>query len=250
MSNTIHQSNPVAIVTGSARRIGREIVIALHAAGFNVVVHYRSSSQKAQELVNRLNQERSDSAILAQADFAFVAEAATVAQKARQHWGRIDVLVNNASAFYPTTVGATSELQWQSLMDSNLKAPYFLVQNLLADLCANQGVVINIADIHGQKPLKGYAVYSIAKAGLVMLTQALAKDLAPDVRVNAILPGVSCWAEGHTWSAAQQQKLIERMPLKRMADPADIARAVLFFIEAKTVTGQLLAVDSGRMLRM
>lgn len=247
-SGTTTHEGKVVLITGAARRIGAVIARTLHAQGMNVLLHYRSSSADARVLQEELNALRPDSVALLGADLCRLDELNALATDAAARWGRLDALVNNASAFYPTALGTVTEAQWDELTGSNLKAPFFLSQALAPALAERAGCIVNIADIHGEQPLKGYSVYSIAKAGLVMLTRSLARELGPAVRVNAVAPGAILWPEADIGSAAQQ-KIIARTALKRQGDPEDIARAVRFLIgDAPYVTGQVIAVDGGRSL--
>lgn len=248
------QTHPVtvALITGAARRIGAEIARTLHADGMNVVLHYHTSAKEAQHLCASLNQVRAASAITVCADLAKMADLEMLSVKAGQAFGRLDVLVNNASRFYQTALGSVTESAWEDLLNSNLKAPFFLSQYLAPYLAAHQGCIINIADIHGERPMHDYAAYCISKAGLLMMTKSLAKELGPDIRVNAVSPGAMIWPEGgNVLSEAAKQNILERTALKRLGDPIEIAKAVLYFARsANYVTGQVLAVDGGRLLRI
>lgn len=236
-----------ALITGAARRVGAELARALHGAGANVVLHYRSSEREADALARSLNAGRPRSAVTAQADLLETARLAPLVARATAEFGRLDILVNNASSFFPTPFGKIDEREWDSLIGSNLKAPLFLAQAAARELSAARGLVLNLVDIHGLRPLKRYSVYSVAKAGLIMLTKSLARELAPDVRVNAIAPGPVMWPE--TADAELQEKIVSRTLLKRPGSPADVARAALFFAtDAPYVTGQVLAVDGGRSI--
>lgn len=235
-----------ALVTGGARRVGAAIVRGLHAAGANVVLHYRSSADDAAELARTLNGLRPGSVILAECDLLESAQLPGLVKVAEEAFGGLDVLVNNASTFYPTPVGDITAIDWDDLIGSNLKAPLFLSQAAAPLLKDARGLIVNLADIHGMKPLRRYPVYSIAKAGLIMLTKSLARELGPHVRVNAIAPGPILWPEDGLDTALQEQ-IIDRTALKRLGSPEDVARACLFFAtEAPYVTGQILAVDGGR----
>jgi pteridine reductase len=235
-----------ALVTGAARRVGAAIVRGLHAAGANVVLHYRSSADDAAELARELNGVRPGSTILAECDLLETAQLPALVKVAADAFGGLDVLVNNASTFYPTPVGDITEIDWDDLIGSNLKGPLFLAQAAAPLLKEARGVIVNLADIHGIKPLRRYPVYSIAKAGLIMMTKSLARELGPHVRVNAIAPGPIMWPEDGL-DTALQEKIIDRTALKRLGSPEDVARACLFFAtEAPYVTGQVLAVDGGR----
>ncbi|MEH6812833.1 MAG: pteridine reductase [Motiliproteus sp.] len=239
----------VVLITGAARRIGASIARSLHGQGYRVLIHYRHSKTEAQSLALQLNQIRPDSARLLQAELDSVEAVEQLAVAAEQSWGRINALVNNASGFSATTIGEVKEQQWDELMASNLKAPFFLSQALATTLAANQGAIVNIVDIHSLRPLQGFPVYSTAKAGLRMLTQALAKELAPNIRVNGVAPGLILWPEGGAeQSAADKQTLLNKTPLKRAGQPEDIANAVSFLLQQPYITGQILAVDGGKSL--
>ena len=240
--------NKVAFVTGSARRIGAEIIRILHAEGANVVVHYRHSSTDAEKLSAELNQLRQQSCITIQADLAHIESLPEMIETVIKKMGRLDILVNNASTFYPTPIGEITEKHWDNLMSSNLKAPLFLSQAAMPYLKINKGCIVNIVDIHGFRPMKNYPVYSIAKAGLLMLTQSLARELAPNIRVNGVAPGAILWPEMET-NQSDQQQLLAKTALKREGTPKDIAKAVLFLVrDADYITGQVIPVDGGRML--
>lgn len=234
-----------ALITGAARRIGAELARALHQAGADIVLHYRSSQREANALARSLNAARPRSAVTAQADLLETPRLAQVVADAVAAFGRLDILVNNASSFFPTPLGGIDERQWESLIGSNLKAPLFLAQAAASELSASHGLILNLVDIHGMRPLKRYPVYCIAKAGLIMLTKSLARELAPDVRVNAVAPGPVMWPD--LADDELQEKIISRTLLKRPGSPADVARAALYFAtDAPYVTGQILAVDGGR----
>jgi len=237
-----------ALVTGAARRIGAAIARALHAAGANVVLHYRSSADDAAALAQELNGLRLDSVRLAECDLLDVAQLPTLVKAASDAFGGLDILVNNASTFYPTPLGDITPIDWDDLLGTNLRAPLFLAQAAAPLLHEARGLIVNLADIHGVKPLRRYPVYSVAKAGLIMLTKALARELGPHVRVNAVAPGPIMWPEDGI-DGALQEKIIRRTALKRTGEAEDVARACLFFAtEAPYVTGQILAVDGGRSI--
>jgi pteridine reductase len=239
-------SGKVALVTGAARRVGAAIARALHSAGANVVLHYRSSSEDASELARELNKARSGSASLVSADLLETDQLPALARAAGEAFGGLDILVNNASSFYPTPVGDITEIDWDDLIGTNLKAPLFLSQAVAPALHLNRGLIVNLADIHGMRPLRRHPVYSVAKAGLIMLTRSLARELGPHIRVNAIAPGPVLWPEDGL-DTALQAEIIDRTALKRPGSATDVARAVLFFAtDAPYVTGQILAVDGGR----
>jgi len=235
-----------ALVTGAGRRIGAAIVAGLHEAGANVVVHYFKSGEAAEALVANLNSARAESALAVQADLTDSAALPLLLADVTATTGRLDVLVNNASSFYPTPLGSITEEQWDDLLGSNLKAPLFLCQAALPHLKESQGVIINIVDVHSQRPLKNHPLYGAAKAGLAMLTRSLARDLGPEIRVNGVSPGAILWPE--TGMSEQIQKnIIAQTALKRAGRPEDVAAAVLYLVrDAPYVTGQILAVDGGR----
>lgn len=240
--------NKVALVTGSARRIGAETVRTLHANDFNVIVHYRSSDTEAKKLAAELNSIRPDSAQTLQADLLDTDTLPAMIEQAIGYWGRLDVLVNNASAFYPTDIGEITTKDWDILMGSNLKAPLFLSQAAANELRRNKGCIVNMVDIHADRPLRHYIVYSVAKAGLVALTKSLARELGPEVRSNAVAPGAILWPE-EPHHSAQHQEIIDRTALKREGEPQDIARTILFLVQdSPYITGQVIVVDGGRTL--
>ena len=238
--------NKVALVTGSAKRIGAEIVRTLHAHGARVAIHYRGSADDAVALAATLNDVREDSAAIFQADLLDTPSLPALASAVQDWAGRLDVLVNNASSFYPTPLGQITEAAWDDLIGSNLKGPLFLSQACLPALREARGVIINIVDIHGQRPLRDHHVYGPAKAGLAMLTRALAKDLGPEIRVNGVSPGAILWPpDGMT--ADVKQAILAQVPLDRAGSPADIAGCVLYLVrDASYVSGQIIAVDGGR----
>jgi pteridine reductase len=238
-----------ALVTGGARRVGAEILRHLHAAGAQVAIHCHRSQAEARALAADLNLARPDSAAVFSADLLHVDSLPGLVSTVTAHFGGLDVLVNNASTFYPTPMGELSTSQWDDLIGSNLKAPLFLAQAAADALRRARGLIVNIADIHGLRPLPGYIIYSTAKAALLHLTRALARELAPEVRVNGIAPGPVLWPEVGT-DAAQKQAIIDSTLLQRAGSPADVARAVRFLAaDAPYVTGQVLAIDGGRSLR-
>ncbi|MGQ9426258.1 pteridine reductase [Gilvimarinus sp. F26214L] len=247
---TQHENKKVALITGGARRIGAEIARQLHRAGYRIVIHHNRSAGEAAALCESLNQLRSESAVVAAGDLCDMNALRNLAHLAQRHWNRLDVLVNNASSFYPTPVGDISETDWDNLVGTNLKAPLFLSQALAPALKSTGGCIINLADVHAERPLSGHPVYCAAKAGNVMLTKSLAKELAPDVRVNGIAPGAILWPENDgELSESDKQNILQKIALKRIGSPADIARTVLFLVtEAPYVTGQIIAVDGGRNL--
>lgn len=239
---------PVALVTGGGRRIGSEIVQLLHQHGYRVIIHYLRSSQEANSLSETLNSQQPNSASTIKANLCSMKSIEQLAQQSVAVWGRLDVLINNASSYYPTPFGQVMESQWDDLMSSNLKGPFFLSQALTAELTRQQGVIINIADIHSERPAINYSPYSIAKAGNAMLTKCLARELAPKVRVNGVAPGVILWPEKNAkHSIEEKEHILHQIPLRREGTANDIAQTVLFLLKnAPYVTGQILAVDGGR----
>jgi len=236
------------LITGAAKRIGAACARMLHGKGCNVFLHYRSSKEAALQLCYELNQIRPDSAYMMQADLLNREELESLVTEACMAWGKIDVLVNNASSFYPTPVDDVTEQQWDELMGCNLKAPFFLAKSLKKTLVKNRGCIVNIVDIHAERGLVGYPVYSIAKAGLVAMTKILAKEFAPTVRVNGVAPGAILWPDNDL-SEQKRQEILQRVALRRSGDPADVAKAVWFLINnADYITGQILTVDGGRTL--
>ncbi|MDF2181428.1 pteridine reductase [Neptuniibacter sp. CAU 1671] len=239
----------VALITGAARRVGATLAKRLHSAGYNIVLHYNHSADDAERLAAELNQQRSGSVCLIQADLNDMQAVQSLAVDALASWERIDLLINNASAFYPTPLTQSSQDQWDELINSNLRAPYFLCAALADALTVNHGNIINLIDIHAQRGLPGYPIYSIAKAGLQMLTYSLAKELAPNVRVNGVSPGPILWPENAAaQTEAEQTAILEKTLLKRTGSADDLADAVLYLSQAGYVTGQVIAVDGGKSL--
>jgi pteridine reductase len=235
-----------ALITGAARRVGAAITRSLHEQGANVVIHYRASAAAAKALAGQLEAARAGSTELVHADLLDAGALPGIIHAAIGRFGQLDLLINNASSFYPTPIGQVTLAQWDDLIGTNLRAPLLLTQAAASELRRSRGMVLNIVDIHGLRPLAGHAVYSVAKAGLIMLTRALARELAPYVRVNGIAPGPVLWPEQGLDETTKKQ-IIGNTLLHRMGEPADIARTVLFFAaDAPYVTGQILAVDGGR----
>lgn len=236
------------LVTGAARRVGATIARAFHEAGARVAVHCRRSKAEADALVAAMNAARPGSARTFQADLADPAACSPLVAAVVRDLGRLDVLVNNASTFYPTPVGAITPDQFDDLIGSNLRAPLFLSQAAAPELARREGLILNLADIHGLRPLARHAVYCAAKAGLVMLTRSLARELGPAIRVNAIAPGPVLWPEQGP-DAALRERIVARTALQRAGSPEDVAKAALFFATAAPfVTGEVLAVDGGRLV--
>lgn len=242
----------VVLVTGGAKRVGAAICRRLHAAGANIAVHYRSSAFDALALEAELNALRPDSVLCVQADLLNLHELPRLVLDTIRHFGRLDALVNNASSFYPTTLEEVGEPHWHDLLGTNLKAPLFLAQAAAAELRLRNGAIVNIVDIHAERPMQGHLLYSVAKAGLVALTKALAQELAPHVRVNAVAPGVIVWPEQGDWeNEARRQQIVAHTLLKREGEPDDIAKTVQFLISnAPYITGQVIAVDGGRSINL
>lgn len=247
MVNKIHK---VALITGAARRVGAAIAKYLHAEGMNVVIHYHSSESAAQELAAQLNSIRQNSAVILKAELKNTEYLSIVASTAFNAWGRLDALVNNAASFAASPLMQLSRHHYDDLMRINLEAPLFLSQACAPYLKSSKGCIVNITDIHAAKPLKNHTVYCMSKAGMVMLTQSLAKELAPEIRVNAVAPGAVCWPEdSNNLTPVQKNNIINETLLKVHGTPEDIAKAVGFFIQnASYVTGQILKIDGGRHL--
>jgi pteridine reductase len=238
----------VLLITGGARRVGAEIARTLHGAGASVLLHYRTSATAAKALAAKLNNERAGSVAIYGADLQREDAPAAIVAAAMREFGRIDILINNASAFYPTPVGQITAAQWDDLFCSNVKAPLFLSQAAAPSLRVQRGLIINIVDIHGLRPLRGHPVYSAAKAALAMLTRALALELGPEIRVNGIAPGPILWPEG-AMDEALKNEIIAKTALKRHGTPGDVARTALFLAQdAPYITGQIIAVDGGRSI--
>jgi pteridine reductase len=237
----------VILVTGGAKRVGAAIVRMMHGEGANVMIHYRASAADAKALKDSLNLARAGSVATVQADLLETETLPTLILQTLDTFGRLDALVNCASTFYPTTLAEASETSWIELIGSNLKAPLFLSQAAAPHLRATRGAIINITDIHAERPLKGYLVYNVAKAGLRGLTHTLARELAPEVRVNAVAPGAIMWPDDGQFNDVEREAIINHAPLKREGSPDDIARAVKYLLmDAPYVTGQTINVDGGR----
>lgn len=242
----------VVLITGGAKRVGAAICRLLHASGARLMIHYRTSAGEARALQSELNLQRPQSAAIIQGDLHNPSMLTGMVHETIHHFGRLDVLINNASSYYPTEIGTIGEKEWEDLIGSNLKAPLFLSQAAAPELRKQQGCIVNITDMHVERPKKGYVVYSVAKAGLVTLTKSLAHELAPDVRVNAVAPGPVLWPEDNPqFDEVYRQRVISQTLLKRIGNPEDIARAVRFLIQdAPFITGQVIAVDGGRSLNL
>lgn len=239
---------PVALITGSARRLGAAIAGGLHAAGYDVALHCGRSLAEARALAAQLETRRADSTQVLQADLAEFDRLPELVAHAVGRFGRLDALVNNASAFFPTPIGNATPDQWDALFGANARAPFFLAQAAAPHLRATRGAIVNLADLYGDRPLREHAMYGMSKAALLYMTRALALELAPEVRVNAIAPGAILWPESGK-SEAAKQALIERTPLGRIGTPGEIAEAVRWLLrDATYTTGQVLRLDGGRML--
>ena len=242
----------VVLITGGARRVGAAICRELHAAGARIMLHFRSSATEARALQAELNAQRPDSVAIVQANLLHMAHLPTLVQETVTHFGRLDVLVNNASSFFPTPVGEITEAHWDDLVGTNLKTPLFLSQAAAPHLRRAEGCIGNIIDIHAERPMKGHLVYNAAKGGLLALTRSLARELGPEVRVNGVAPGPILWPEEEAWSdQLARQRIVGTTLLKRAGEPLDVARAVRFLVaDAPYVTGQVIAVDGGRSVHL
>lgn len=240
------------LVTGGAKRVGAAICRRLHAAGANVAIHFRSSAYEAFSLRGELNDLREGSAFCVQADLLDPGSLPRMAAEVLEHFGQIDALVNNASSFYATPLAEIDAAQWNDLVGTNLRAPLLLAQAVAPELRRRHGAIVNIVDIHAERPMHGHLLYSVAKAGLTALTKGLAQELAPQVRVNAVAPGVIIWPEGDEWNNEEaRRKIVAHTLLKREGEPDDIARTVKFLIaDAPYITGQVIAVDGGRSINL
>jgi len=235
-----------ALITGAGRRVGAAVARTLHGQGAGVAIHYRDSVAEAESLARELNDARPGSALAIRANLLETGKLPTLIGKVVDHSGRLDILVNNASSFYPTPLADITEEQWADLLGTNLKAPLFLAKAALPHLKSSRGVIINIVDIHAIRPLKDHTMYGAAKAGLGFLTRALARDLAPDVRVNGVAPGAILWPDGGV-TDQMRDSVLKQIPMRRVGEPDDIATCVLYLVrDAHYVTGQIIAVDGGR----
>lgn len=244
------QVSKVALITGAARRIGANIARTLHSHNINVILHYHTSQNEAEALCKELNEKRQNSAIAIAANLLEIDALPKLIKQCQEQWQRLDILINNASRFYKTMVGEVTEAIWDDLLTTNLKAPFFLCQAAAAELSKQRGCIINITDIRAEKPLRGHPVYCISKAGLAMLTKALAYEFAPLVRVNAVAPGATIWPEGeNALSEELKQRIIQQTAMKKPSKTDYIAEAVLFLVKHDDyMTGQVLTVDGGRLL--
>ncbi len=233
-------------MTGAARRIGAAVARALHRRGLSIAVHYRTSRDEARSLARALDRERPGTAAIFGCDLLDPGAPERLVSEVVSRFGALDVLVNNASSFYPTPIDATTEAQWDDLVGTNLKAPFFLTRAAARFLAANRGSVVNLADVHGRNPVAGHPVYCSAKAGLIMLTRALALELAPEIRVNAVAPGIALWSN-HDRDALARARAVESVPMRRIGSAEEVADAVAWLaLDASYTTGEVLAVDGGR----
>ena len=251
-STAYRLEDKVILITGGAKRVGAAICRMLHAGGAKLMIHYRQSASEARALQAELNLQRPNSVAIIHGDLLNLAVLPTLVEETVRHFGRLDVLINNASSYYATELGEIGDDQWQDLIGSNLKAPLFLSQAAAHELRKTGGCIVNITDMHVERPKKGYIVYSVAKAGLVTLTRSLAHEMAPDVRVNAVAPGQVMWPEDNPqFDEVYRKRVISQTLLKRIGEGDDVARAVRFLIQdAPFMTGQVIAVDGGRSLNL
>jgi len=240
--------NKTILITGAAKRIGREMALSFFSKGWDIVIHYNGSKEEAEALADKMNFERSNSAMIAQANLDNANEVTQLVEKTLSKNSRIDALINNASTFYPTPIGTFTEENWNALMGSNLKAPLFLIQSFYKELEKNKGFIINVTDINVDKALVNHSIYLAAKSGLQTLTKSLAKELAPNIRVNAIAPGAILEPPNVEWTTEQKNNIINAVPMKRMGTEKDIVDAAIYLSEAEYVTGQILNVDGGKSL--
>jgi pteridine reductase len=245
-------TNKVVLITGGAKRVGAAICRCLHAEGFKLMIHYKSSINEARALQAELSLLRPNSVAIIQGDLLNTSSLPNLISETISHFGSLDVLINNASTYYASEIGDIDEAKWQDLMGSNLKAPLFLSQAAAQELRKNHGCIINITDMHIERPKKGYIIYSVAKAGLVTLTKSLAHELSPEVRVNAVAPGPVQWPENNPqFDEVYRQRVINQTLLKRVGEAEDVAKAVKFLVtDAPFITGHVLAVDGGRSLNL
>ena len=249
MSTSPSASTPVALITGASQRLGAATAKQLHSQGYNIVIHYRHSVTEAQGLADQLNQLKEDSCICLQADLNKPNDIQQLCQQSVQRWQRLDLLVNNASSFFPTPIGKTSTEHWDDLFASNCKAPFFLSQELAPTLAKHQGNIVNMIDIHASAPLKNHTVYCMAKSALQMMTLSLAKELAPSIRVNGVAPGAILWPKPEAeMTTEEKNKILSGIPLERLGTLEDIAKTIVFLATSSYITGQIIAVDGGRSI--
>ena len=240
--------NKTILITGAAQRIGKELALSFFNKGWDIIIHFNSSKVEAENLADKMNSERSNSAMIVQANLDNPDEITKLVKRTLSKNSRIDALINNASTFYPTPIGTFSEENWNALMGSNLKAPLFLIQSFHKELEKNKGFIINVTDINVDRALVNHSIYLAAKSGLQTLTKSLAKELAPNVRVNAIAPGAILEPPNTEWSTEQKNNIIQAVPMKKMGTEKDIVDAAIYLSEAEYVTGQILNIDGGKSL--
>ena len=240
--------NKTIFITGAAKRIGKEIALTFKELGWNIIIHYNSSKKDADDLANQINKDNPNSAKTVQGNLDIKEDFQKILSEVSETFPSIDVLVNNASTFYPTPIDEISEDHWERLIGSNLKGPLFLIQGLKEQLKSSKGSIINITDTNLSKGVPNFSIYSAAKAGLEAITKGLARELAPDIKVNAIAPGAMLEPPDVTWTEEQKNKVIENIPLNRMGSEKDIADAVSFLARSEYITGQIIKVDGGRSL--
>ena len=239
------------LITGGVKRIGLSIARLLHTNNYNIIITYNKSSKQAREILNELNKKSKDSCKIIKVDFSKIQNFSDFSENVLKYYGRLDVLINNASRFYPTKINQVNQKSWLDLIDTNLKAPLMLAKIFYPELKKKRGNIINIIDIHIDPPLKDHIIYNISKAGLLALTKTLAKDLAPQVRVNGVSPGAIMWPEADENKTQKKREILSRIALKKIGDPIDIAKAVMFLVEdGNYITGQNINVDGGRRLNM
>lgn len=238
---------PVALITGGAKRLGKCTATTLHQAGYSLIIHYHQSAANAETLAAGLNQLRPDSVKLISANLLDEQHYPALFSDAMACYNRLDLLINNASSFYPTPLQTATLSQWHDLFGTNTKAPYFLSQLFAAELTRQNGAIINMVDIHAERPLQEHSIYCMAKAALKMMTKSLARELAPAVRVNGVAPGAILWPS-QPLAEADKQSILQQIPMQRLGEPEDIARTVLFLAQAPYITGQIIAVDGGRSI--
>jgi pteridine reductase len=245
---TASHTRPVALITGASRRVGAVVARTLHGAGYDLALHYRQSSDEAKALADELEQQRPHSTLLLQADLSDLSALPGLIDTLLAHFGRLDALINNASAFYATPLGSATPTQWDELFASNAQAPFFLTQAAIPALREARGGIVNMLDIYAERPLKGYTLYCMAKAALSAMTRSLALELGPDIRVNGIAPGAVMWpSEGK--SDAEKNEMLSRTPLDRAGTPEDVASAILWLLrDAHYTTGHVIPIDGGRLL--
>ena len=240
--------NKTIFITGAAKRIGKEIAITFKELKWNIIIHYNSSKDDAEKLASEINNENKDTAMIVQGNLDKTEDVANIISEVHNMFPTIDLLINNASTFYPTPIDEISENHWEKLVGSNLKGPLFLIQGLKEKLKSSKGSIINITDTNLSKGVANYSIYSAAKAGLESITKGLARELAPEIKVNAIAPGAMLEPPDVTWTEEQKAKVIDSIPLKRMGSEKDIAEAVKFLAHSQYITGQIIKVDGGRSL--